>query len=105
MPDLVGPEGKSTRTDVQDYVWSQTCQYHGFILLRGRQLGPHNVHLPGQSRGARRADDRRAAKLARSMLITENMGAGGDPGKATQLSPTLGVVTQQGVITERHGHH
>lgn len=33
--DLIAPEGQSTGTDVQHYVWSQTCQHHGFILLRG----------------------------------------------------------------------
>lgn len=103
--DLVAPEGKSTRTDVQDYVWSQTCQHHGFILLGGRQLCPHNVQLPGQGSGARRADGRRAAKLTGPVLITEHVGAGCDPGEAAKLCPTLWVIAQQCVVTKRHGHH
>lgn len=102
--DLIAPEGKSPRTDVQNYVRSQTCQHHGFILLRGRQLRPHNVQLPGQGRGAGWADGGRAAELTGSMLVTEDMGAGRDPGEAAQLGPTLWVVTQQRVVTERHGH-
>lgn len=33
--DLVAPEGQSTGTDVQNYVWPQTCQHHGFVVFRG----------------------------------------------------------------------
>lgn len=71
--DLIAPEGQSTGTDVQNYVWSQTCKHHGFVVLRGRQLRPHDVQLAGQCRGAGRAGGGGAAELPRPVLITENM--------------------------------
>lgn len=91
--DLIAPEGQSTGTDVKNNVWSQACQHHGFVLLRGRQLRPHNVQLPRQRRRAGRADGGGAAKLTGPMLITENMWASCDPGEAAQLSPALWEVT------------
>lgn len=100
--DLIAPEGQSTGTDVQHYVWSQTCQHHRFILLGGRQLHPQNVQLSRQCRWACRADDGRTAELLRSVLIAENMWARCDPSEAGQLSPTLWEITQEGVIA--HGH-
>ena len=103
--DLIAPEGQSTSTDVHNYIWSQTGQHHGFVLLRGRQLRPHDVQLPRQRRGAGRADGRGAAELNGPVRITENMGASCDPGEATQLDPTLREVAQEGVIADRHGHN
>lgn len=100
--DLIAPEGQSTGTDVQHYVWSQTCQHHRFILLRGRQLHPHNVQLSRQCRRACRADDWRTAELLRSVLITENMWARCDPSEGAQLSATLWEITQEGVIADGH---
>lgn len=87
--DLVAPEGQSTGTDVQNYVWSQTCQHHGFVVFRGWQLSPYNVQFPRQRRGAGRANGGWAAELAGPVLITENMWASCDPGKAVQLGPAL----------------
>lgn len=101
--DLIAPEGQSTGADVQNYFGSEACQHHGFVLLGGRKLRAHNVHLPGQSRRAGRANGGGAAELTRPMLVTENVRAGSDPGEAAQLGPTLWVITQQGVITEGHG--
>lgn len=101
--DLIAPKGQSTSADVQNYVWSQTCQHHGFVLLRWWQLCPHNVQLPGQCRGTGWADGRGAAELTRPMLITENMWASRNPGETTQLGPTLWEVTKQCVVAERHG--
>lgn len=101
--DLIAPEGQSTGTDVQNYVWSQTCQHHGFVLLRGRQLRPHDVQLPGQRRGAGRAGGGGAAELTGPVLITENVWASRDPGEAAQLGPTLWEVAQECVVAERHG--
>lgn len=103
MCDLIAPEGQSTGTDVQNYVWSQACQHHGFVFFRGGQLSPHNVQLSRQCRGAGRADGRGAAELARSMLVTEHVRASRDPGEAIQLGPTLWEVAQECVVTERHG--
>ena len=102
--DLIAPEGQSSGGDVQDYIWPEACQDHGFVLLRWRQLSPHDVQLPGQRRGTGRADGRGAVELARPVLITENMRASRDPGEAAQLGPALWEVTQEGVVTERHGH-
>ena len=101
--DLIAPEGQSPATDVQHYVWSQTRQHHGFVLLRGRQLRPHNVQLPRQRRGAGRADGWGAAELAGPVLLAERMRAGRDPGESVQLGPTLWEVTQECVVAERHG--
>lgn len=101
--DLIAPEGQSAGADVQNYFGSEACQHHGFVLLGGRKLGAHNVHLAGQCRGAGRADGGGAAELTGPVLVTENVRAGSDPGEAAQLDPTLWVVTQQGVVTQRHG--
>lgn len=102
--DLIAPEGQSPGTDVQYYVWSQASQHHRFVVLGGRQLGPHDVQLSRQSWRTGRADGRRTAELTRPMFVTENMWARCDPGKAAQLRPTLGDVAQECVVTERHGH-
>lgn len=102
--DLIAPEGQSTSTDVQNYIWSQTCQHHGFVVLRRWQLRPHDVQLSRQRGRAGRADGGGAAELARSVLIAENMRAGCDPGEAAQLSAALWEVTQEGVVADGHGH-
>lgn len=43
--DLVAPEGQSTGADVQNDVWTQARQHHGFVFFRGGQFGPYNVQF------------------------------------------------------------
>jgi len=104
MFDLIAPEGQSAGADVQNYVRSQTRQHHGFVILGGRQLRPHDVQLPGQRGGAGRAGGRGAAELTGPVPVAEDVRARRDPGEAAQLGPTLWVVAQQRVVAERHGH-